>query len=841
MSVIALERGQQGRLVDGGAPARQAMVRWAWRLFRREWRQQSLVLALITVAVAAAILGATIGSNTTSSASGTFGSANHLVTLPGSDPHLAADMAAIRTEFGTVDVIEASNLNTGSANPVQVRAQNPYGPYGRAMLSLVSGRYPTGPGEIAVTRQLASRYSLHAGATWAAAPGGPKRVVGLVQNPQNLLDTFALVAPGQLSAPSQVTVLFDGTRSQVQSFSFPAGATPQTRPPPASGLTKPTVVLILAAFGLIFIGLVSVAGFSVMAQRRLRALGMVGSLGATDRDVRLVMVANGAIVGLVATVIGAAIGFVAWFVYAPHLQASANHVVDAFDVPWWTIGTCMGLAVVTATLAARWPARAVARVPVVAALSGRPAPPKPTHRSAVPGAVLLVFGLVLLAVSGPGTGGTSRTPLFLLLGILATVSGGLLFSPLAITALAAVARRAPVAVRLALRDLARYRSRSGAALGAVSLAVTIAVIVSLAASTRAANVLDYVGHNLAANQLVVGVPGPDEKGPGAAVPTEQLTQAQMQARVNAIASAVGARSTIGLVSAPATLYRTTDPGFQNFNGTVYVATPQLLQHYGIAPGAIAPGADILTSRPGLDSVAHLSLISEPGAGGVGPRFSPPPDRSTSGAACPPASCIAHPVIQESSRLPTGTAAPNVVITEHGLQRLGLQAGPPDSWLVETPKALTATQKSTAQELAAASGMTVATRNAEPSLATLETWATAGGILLALGVLAMTSGLIRSETAGDLRTLTATGASSRVRRTITAATAGGLGLLGGVLGVAVGVVGVSAFYRHHLHDVFTQLPVRDLLVLAVGLPVAAAIGGWLFAGREPPAIAHRPLE
>jgi hypothetical protein len=42
-------------------------------------------------------------------------------------------------------------------------------------------------------------------------------------------------------------------------------------------------------------------------------------------------------------------------------------------------------------------------------------------------------------------------------------------------------------------------------------------------------------------------------------------------------------------------------------------------------------------------------------------------------------------------------------------------------------------------------------------------------------------------------------------------------------------------------VFASLPVRDLLILAVGLPVAAAVGGWLFAGREPPAIAHQPLE
>ena len=40
------------RADNGGVAARRAVVRWAWRLFRREWRQQFLVLALLAVAVA---------------------------------------------------------------------------------------------------------------------------------------------------------------------------------------------------------------------------------------------------------------------------------------------------------------------------------------------------------------------------------------------------------------------------------------------------------------------------------------------------------------------------------------------------------------------------------------------------------------------------------------------------------------------------------------------------------------------------------------------------------------------------------------------------------------------
>ena len=48
---------------SGGIAARRALVRWAERMFRREWRQQLLVLALLTVAVAAAVGSVTIAYN----------------------------------------------------------------------------------------------------------------------------------------------------------------------------------------------------------------------------------------------------------------------------------------------------------------------------------------------------------------------------------------------------------------------------------------------------------------------------------------------------------------------------------------------------------------------------------------------------------------------------------------------------------------------------------------------------------------------------------------------------------------------------------------------------------
>ena len=40
---------------NGGMPARRAVVRWAYRVFRRDWRQHLLILSLLTVAIAAAV------------------------------------------------------------------------------------------------------------------------------------------------------------------------------------------------------------------------------------------------------------------------------------------------------------------------------------------------------------------------------------------------------------------------------------------------------------------------------------------------------------------------------------------------------------------------------------------------------------------------------------------------------------------------------------------------------------------------------------------------------------------------------------------------------------------
>ena len=129
--------------------------------------------------------------------------------------------------------------------------------------------------------------------------------------------------------------------------------------PAQNGTSNPinpeTIVLALATVGMLLIALVSVGGFTVLAQRRLRSLGMLGSIGATDRNVRLVMRANGVIVGVVGALLGFALGLVAWLAYRPHNEQSAHHLIGVFALPWTVIVVAMVLAVVATFLAAGHP------------------------------------------------------------------------------------------------------------------------------------------------------------------------------------------------------------------------------------------------------------------------------------------------------------------------------------------------------------------------------------------------------------------------------------------------------------------------------------------------------
>jgi putative ABC transport system permease protein len=847
MSAGTLER--PARAGNGGAPARRAVSRWAWRLFRREWRQQSMVLGLIIVAVAATIVAAAVSVNNPPPANSGFGTAKDMATLQDSGAKLASQIAALKSRVHKVDVIENQTLAIpGSIDTYQLRAQNAHGPYGQPLLELTGGHYPAGPGQVAVTSEVASAFRLKIGSEWAAG-GKARRVVGFVENPQSLLDEFALVTPGQVSAPTQTTVLFDAPAGvslaslaalglQVQSVNSVKNA---------NVINPETISVAGVTVGMLLIALVSIGGFTVLAQRRLRSLGMLASLGATPRRVAQVVRVNGAVVGVIGAAIGFVLGVAVWFAYRPELEQSSHHEIGVFALPWLVVVLSVVLAVVATYFAASRPARAIARIPVVTALSGRPPAPRKVHRSAVPGVVLLVIAFIMFGLSGAhggGQGGEGPSLLELAAGLILLIVSITLLAPLCLTLIARLGPFTPIGVRLALRDLSRYRARAGSALAAISVGIVIAVIISVVSAARFANVLDYAGPNVASNQVIIYTPngqGGVLSGPGGGgQPPKNVSAKQMAARAHQIAASLGSHEVIQLEQTGAQP-QSTAPGRQ-WSGPVYVATPQLLRAFGIKQSQINPKAIFLTMRPGLSGLSHMQVVWGNYFGGTG--VGGPGD---GGAAhpCPKTDCRANPVFQEISNLPAGTSAPNTVITEHAVREFHLRpqtAG----WFVQMPNPPTATQINNARLSASQANLTIETKSSIPTSATIVDYATAFGIILALVILAMSIGLIRSEAASDLRTLEATGASAVTRRTLTAATAGALGLLGALLGTVCAYIGTAGWFRTNslnggIPALLTSVPVTNLAIIIIGMPLFAAIIGWLLAGRQRSGIARQAFD
>ncbi len=830
---------------NGGGPARRAVVRWAWRLFKREWRQQLLIVALIVLAVGATILGAAVATNTPQPTSFGFGTAQDLATYQGLNPHVANQLSILQRRFGRTDVIENETLSIpGSINTYNLRAQNPHGAFGRPMLALLSGHYPTAPGQVAVTPGVASDFNLKVGDLWHQG-GATRRVVGMVDNPQSLLDEFALVLPGQVHAPSQVTVLFDahGVRASSigRNVETPASVA-QSNP-----LNPQTISLAVLTIGMLLIAIMAVGGFTVLAQRRLRSLGMLASLGAPDKLVGLVV--------------------------RGERRCRRGGRRRRRDRP-----RPRGLARLQTEPRGELPPRHRRVRPAVAGGRTGDHPRCRGHvlRRFSPGAGdnqgthrVCSFGKAAIPETGSSLGAARhrlprhRLPLVgllgrrrwreprrtpeLVFGLVALIPGVILLSPFCLTLLAKLGRSAPVAVRLPLRDLSRYRARSGSALSAISIGVLVAIIIIVVAAARYGNVLDYAGPNLASNQLIVYASNGGPGGPGSGQSTTAGQLRTMEKSTYAIAASLGSHDVIALEQTSANLNH--NASGRSFSGQVYVATPQLLKAFGIKAAQVDPRAEILTMRPGLSGLSKMQLTygnfgggqqhfsgSGPGPGNGG--------NQTSSACDAKNECLPNPTIQEVSALPGGTSAPNTVVTEYAVHRFHLHPSVA-AWLIQSPTAPTAAQISSARTAASLAGMTIETKNSQPTSATVIDWATIFGIALALGILAMSVGLIRSETAADLRTLAATGASSSTRRTLTAVTAGALGLLGAVLGTVAGYVGVIGWIRtNSLNGGISALgsvPVENLLLILVGMPLVAALAGWLLAGHQPASMAHQPLE
>jgi putative ABC transport system permease protein len=778
-----------------------------------------LVLVLLGFAVAAAVGGAAAAYNLApAEGNAALGRATHSLEFEEPEPQgLAIDIAAADGWFDTVDFIGRRYFTVpGLFDPIELRSQDPLGSLSAPMLTLVEGRYPSADDEMAVTDGTSETLGVTLDAS--VELGGTRWVVvGVVENPSNLNDEFALISPGITTGLESATMLVGGGQDRAESFRPPSGANAVVAGRPENeGLVAAIGVLMAASVVLLMVSLIAAAGFVVVAQRRLRQLGMFAAIGASVRHLRLAMVANGTLIGAVAAAVGAGVGLIGWLLVVPALEPVVGHRIERFNVPWWLVVAAVILAVTTATAAAWWPARTIARVTIVSALSGRPPRPRPVRRSTTLAAPFLVVGLTCLALAGDPLEGWGNVAL-LLAGTVAFVLGVLLVSPVAIRAGSLLGRRLSVAGRIAMRDLVRYQARSGAALAAIALSVGIAAAVIVAAS--AALYSSSAEGNLSDAQLLVRIGEIPPGGDIRPIPDRSSAEVeQLDSSVDEIADSLDRATVVPIDVALApdfegfgglptvVLTEEVEPGLNRILTHLYVANPEILEHYEVDLDRIGPDSEVLTVEIG-------ELFFEP----MSPEL------------------VDNPV----HLAPGYTSLPDSFITPTALRMRGWGSARA-AWLVEAATPITDDQFTESREAAAAAGMTVERRNDQADLAALRMGATAAGMLLALGILATTVGLIRSESAGDLRILTATGAGSSIRRRLTGATAGGLAAMGALLGVAGAYL---AFVTFHLEDLgaLSPVPVAHVALLVLGVPALAAGAGWVLAGKQPDSITRHPIE
>jgi putative ABC transport system permease protein len=113
--------------------------------------------------------------------------------------------------------------------------------------------------------------------------------------------------------------------------------------------------VLLAVFGLY--GLVSYA-----VSQRQREIGLRGAIGATERDIHLMILRQAALLGLAGAALGGCLAAIA--------QPLVSRLARGVSIPLRSAITTTGLLLVLVTLAAWLPARRAARIPPTLALRG---------------------------------------------------------------------------------------------------------------------------------------------------------------------------------------------------------------------------------------------------------------------------------------------------------------------------------------------------------------------------------------------------------------------------------------------------------------------------------------
>jgi putative ABC transport system permease protein len=813
------------------APATRALARLAWRELRRRPGRSVLVIALVALPVAALTVAAVLNASSVAGPEdqrrSVLGGADLVVKFSSqadaNSDAIADDLRRLPEGSRVLRVRDRGAVVPGRDGDVLVQVGDlPQAhPLTAGMTKLLRGRVPVGRGEVSASPDALRDLGLRLGDTLSSRHLGVRaRITAEVIDP-NDIDSAQILTGAPLphtTDPSSNTRLLvslppGADASAIERLRGP-GREVRTAADccPGDRAQAREVTLTMSGLALLIVALVVAAAFAVGARRQLRVIGLLSAAaGADERHVRRLAVLQGTLCGGVGVIAGFALGFtlVALFI-APNIDDMSGRLTGGVTVAPIDFALIAAMAI-AATAAGAWlPGRTAARIPILAALGGR-APLRPVPATLpVRGLAMSALGTALLAagLNGDGPRGLATA------GAVLIVLGFVLCAPALVAVLDRLATRARGTTRLAARDIARQRARTGPLVAAILAVASLAVLGSALIRAEQAGRASFFG--IGPDQVLLSTSHADfpQRRPNAIVPAE------LRKRIRALLPRA-AEAEIGFDERGAADKWSVGPvvrrprGDQQLSFGVAIGGPQLLEFLGAASGRAAfDRGDVVALQPGLVEDGHVTVVI-PRAGGR--------TREVRVAAS-----------EARAARPIGPVVA-LMVSAQGADRLGLAATATDV-VLRTPNALTAAQKDALQAQAIAFDRAAgpqadaailvddnAPRQGSPS--ELHTWLLAVAAALTLAVVASGLALSAAEGRADDTMLVALGADPATRRRLRATQAGMLVGIGGLLALPAGLIPAAVFVRQ-FYELRFAVPWTAVAIVLVALPAAAAAGAWL---------------
>ena len=792
------------------------------------------------------------------------------VGADGSEPLPSAGMPSaeeVSNELGGARLLEirtgGSEVPTDKGQAIVMVTEVDLGdPMTQGLFDLTSGRVPRTADEVVVNQALLDKgyavgQTLEASAEGEATGGELERTIVGVAESTTYRD--APVAMGPLGAFEVDT---DSTRSWLVdggSVSWDTvlelnaiGAVVASRavitdPPPSSEVQAPAyasdvdeavvaVILLIVVMALIEVVLLAGPAFAVGARKQQRSLALMAAAGGTPAQSRRVIVSSAIVVGGVAAAVGVGLGIGVARLLVPVAQRWSGTWLGPFDVPWLHVLGVAGFGLLSAFLAAVVPAYIASRQDVVAVLAGRRGDRAPSFRSPLIGLVLLGVGLAG-SIAGRRQGGE----VLIAASAIPAVLGMMLLIPVVLAGLAHASGGLPLALRYAVRDAARHRTRTVPAVAAV--AATVAGVVALGigvTSDAKENEETYVATMTSGTAAITGSSESEWESIAAVVERE------VPAADQSLVRGVDENGTSGDASYFVELLSTKrEPVLQSWSSSIGSSIP--VSDQGLPPGiagvsekaraeaaqALAAGKVVAFTdyRPEDAEVELTARVSaydpDTGEQEQSRELTVPALLVQSTSALPGVQAVVPTAVADDLGVPVAT----VGLVVHGAEiteqqedgvREGLAAvSDSASWYVE--RGYQADEGTVIVQL----------------------------VLLGLGAVLMLGGtltatfLALSDARPDLATLAAVGAPPRTRRGVAAAYAAVVGLVGALLGAAVGFIpGIAVTYPLTTTSYvpggqgpFLDVPWLLVLTLVLALPLLTALIVGLFARSRLPLVAR----